>query len=402
MSTFKKLLSLSLLFSIILTGSQAEAGKRKTPDDFEEQYKADLAPALDPHFFDYFDEGAESSSEVKKRRVTSSQDEESSQDASVQIIKGHDKHRDLLVDMINSAKEEILISSKSITYQPQEIFTALKNAINRRVKIFIYADNSEKSRCNDYFYDFAKRNDIPLYFLNIHAKFLIVDGKSSNGRVVIGSHNWLSESDDFEGANGDSSFLISDPNAVKSLRGKTWQTVIKYNDLLSTLLTPNDPNYMQKVTSIQEDIKRINPAEFSIGDRDFKYLTTLQHHEGVLKQFAAEAKKRMVIYSPFFQELSAKKRLQEIFSTLKPEVKLTLCVNEKDSIRLSSLLRRNRWIDRVTIKAKNDFHSKTLKIDGRIRVEGSFNWLSASTDDNSDHHNMETSLVLISNKPEKR
>ena len=43
----------------------------------------------------------------------------------------------------------------------------------------------------------------------------------------------------------------------------------------------------------------------------------------------------------------------------------------------------------------NGIHSKTLLVDDTILVEGSFNWLSAVRDPESEYFRLETSIVLL-------
>src|SRR5690606_37090713 len=98
------------------------------------------------------------------------------------VVKGLDDHRNLLVRLIREARTEILLSSKSVVYQEEEVFHALRDALDRGVKLFLYHHNGEKSHLCQAFYEFWEDcSEYPLRPLNTHAKFLIVDGSSENG-----------------------------------------------------------------------------------------------------------------------------------------------------------------------------------------------------------------------------
>lgn len=135
-------------------------------------------------------------------------------------------------------------------------------------------------------------------------------------------------------------------------------------------------------------------------------------HDTFLKKIVSEAKKSVEITSPYLSMNAIDEELQkDLINCQKRGVKLIIYTTHKmnkdyeDKTKDSS-----NYIDAVNWLQKNNIdvedldhvHSKLLIKDNDVVVEGSYNWLSAVRDDQSDYHNHEDSFACIGDNEEVR
>jgi phosphatidylserine/phosphatidylglycerophosphate/cardiolipin synthase-like enzyme len=128
------------------------------------------------------------------------------------------------------------------------------------------------------------------------------------------------------------------------------------------------------------------------------YIPTLDQHCGFLQECLEKAKTRMIICSPFisaYRQYEDDLAIPAISDAIKRGVNIYFIVGKK-SKALSDF---KQYLDQlkssnIHIIAIGNIHLKTIIVDDFIISEGSFNWLSASRDDQSDYHNHEQTLVV--------
>lgn len=304
----------------------------------------------------------------------------------LELIRGIE-HLTLLKDLINSAQEEILITTESIGFIPREVIASLRAARRQGVKICIYSNKEPV----DWLQDFFEEEEIRFEQLNIHGKHLIIDRNC----VVIGSFNWLSFPDN-EVDPDDQSIKIFGNNAyVHKLRGHIYHTLINYSKIFWAKM--NDEPYSNfKLDKPLLDLSLDNFSRMLL-------LTTFQQHEDYLKFICSDAQNSITIYSPFIIYPNAVSRLEMIAGKLKDGVLLHLFLNQYDLIdgtsegydKISAFIGRHPKLKGITtISPLQGSHRKTLIVDEVTYSEGSFNWFSSAQSTESDFHNQDTSLVV--------
>ncbi len=309
----------------------------------------------------------------------------------VELIKKNRKLQKLFNNLIDSARERILITTESVGFIPDEILDALRDACDRGVKIWIVSNKPlSEQKC-----DFLEEQGISCEELNIHGKHLIVD----KHYAVIGSANWLSFSDEDANLDDHAIKISRNKNYVDKIWRWTFAKIINYRKIFISKM--ND----EPLPNIEHNKSHL---ELSINSSSrFLLLTTLEQHNDYLKFICGGAKKSIEIYSPFISIANAKKRLNLISDVIKKDVKLCIVLNEYDLIDnthdkyhvISEFIKRHPKLkDITTITPHRGFHRKTLIVDSETDnptlSEGSFNWLSSAMSIESDFHNQDTSLVI--------
>lgn len=135
----------------------------------------------------------------------------------------------------------------------------------------------------------------------------------------------------------------------------------------------------------------------------------LKEHVGTLRRAFEVAKKELIIVSPFISinAINDDSLIQFVKSAIDRGVSITVFTDSKldlingklkeNSAKGRELLAKNG----INIKAINGIHNKTLIVDDTILVEGSFNWLSATRDEESHYYRLETSIVLKGEQAKK-
>jgi hypothetical protein len=128
----------------------------------------------------------------------------------------------------------------------------------------------------------------------------------------------------------------------------------------------------------------------------------LDMHRKILKRCFDSVEKELIIFSPFLS-LNAIKD-DNIISLIKgciaKDIKITILtdnnLDKKDGqLKKQSKLGREAISEtKAELVIVNGIHNKTICIDNKILIEGSFNWLSATRDMSSPYHRNETSVII--------
>ena len=166
--------------------------------------------------------------------------------------------------------------------------------------------------------------------------------------------------------------------------------------LLAKYLFADERNELTNIPStIREELK--------IAKNVF-HLTTLEAHRQNLREAFLKAEREIVIVSPFISEDAVLR--DDLPRKIKTAVSKGVAVTIYTDRQLNSDNRGNvksRYSNGkkllldggAVVKEVKAEHSKTLIIDRRVLIEGSFNWLSASRDENSLYQRRERSIKYI-------
>lgn len=132
-----------------------------------------------------------------------------------------------------------------------------------------------------------------------------------------------------------------------------------------------------------------------------QHIRELEKHRRILKECILAAKKEIHIVSPFLSsEAIEADSLQEIFEeAVRNGTKVTVYtdknLNEQNGRQKMNFVRAKEILLKsgVNLMIANRIHNKTLWIDDRLLIEGSFNWLSARRSPDDPWCRYETSLV---------
>ena len=135
-------------------------------------------------------------------------------------------------------------------------------------------------------------------------------------------------------------------------------------------------------------------------------IDTLEQHRKSLEKCFKVAQKELIVFSPFIsiKAIEDDNIIALINETIARGVKVTI-LTDKYLDKVRNKLKENSELGRKAITATkanlievNGIHNKTICIDDRILIEGSFNWLSATRDTNSPYHRKETSVIIQGTK----
>ncbi|MDL1914068.1 MAG: hypothetical protein FDW93_06025 [Bergeyella sp.] len=138
-------------------------------------------------------------------------------------------------------------------------------------------------------------------------------------------------------------------------------------------------------------------------DRDkVNHLTTLEEHRNALKKCFKIATSEIIISSPFISinAINDDGISELIKEASGREIKVTILTDEnldKANGELKSHSRKGRKLlegSGAKLITYKGIHNKTICVDDKLLIEGSFNWLSASRNEGSEFARKEISLVL--------
>lgn len=131
-------------------------------------------------------------------------------------------------------------------------------------------------------------------------------------------------------------------------------------------------------------------------------INDLDTHRKILKRCFDSVKKELIIFSPFLSINAIKDDniISLINECITKDIKITI-LTDNNLDKKDGQLKKHSKLAREAIsgtKAKlviiNGIHNKTICIDNKVLIEGSFNWLSATRDVNSPYHRNETSVII--------
>lgn len=131
-------------------------------------------------------------------------------------------------------------------------------------------------------------------------------------------------------------------------------------------------------------------------------ITTLDKHRKCLQYCFEEAEKRLLIFSPFISKTAI--TADRVSDFIKTAIERGVCViivtdeyldmangQLKESAESGRNILRETGAKLIVYKG---IHNKTICVDDKLLIEGSFNWLSSVRDENSPYCRKETSVML--------
>jgi hypothetical protein len=145
-------------------------------------------------------------------------------------------------------------------------------------------------------------------------------------------------------------------------------------------------------------------ASISKGVGHVRHLNTLEDHRATLRNALEQAARRVVIVSPFLSvgAVKADRVSALIRSAVGRGVEVLVFTDRKLNLRKDGSINKASREGQVMLEAAgatvfvvDGIHNKTLCMDDKVIIEGSFNWLSAMRNKNHDHHRHENSMMVI-------
>lgn len=132
------------------------------------------------------------------------------------------------------------------------------------------------------------------------------------------------------------------------------------------------------------------------------HLTTLDEHRNALKKCFKIATSEIIISSPFISinAINDDGVSELIKEAINKDIKVTILTDEnldmKDGKLKPHSLKGRKLLEESGAKliTYKGIHNKTICVDDKLLIEGSFNWLSASRNEGSEFARKEISLVL--------
>jgi phosphatidylserine/phosphatidylglycerophosphate/cardiolipin synthase-like enzyme len=135
-----------------------------------------------------------------------------------------------------------------------------------------------------------------------------------------------------------------------------------------------------------------------------EHLNTLEAHRKILRDALGNAYRRVVIVSPVMSAIAVKADKLDILvsDAVVRGVEVLIYTDRsfntgKDGSETPTSREGRAMLEGAgaTVFVVERIHNKTLCVDDRVIVEGSFNWLSASRDKNHEHQRKENSTMVI-------
>lgn len=293
-------------------------------------------------------------------------------------------HVDCLREGISSATRSILITSYGVNdeaFVNAGLYPLLSEARTRGVNVYVYNIDSKdvEPKVSRFFEQQGIRYDAAF----THAKLFAVDKRM----VAIGSYSWLAKENTWENAT-----LRISGRECADLASLLWKDLKYYRHLQF--------GNVRHIAEYEDDSQNYDVDTWRIdSSTTLNYLHTLESHQAFIAEIFKTAQHKIIMCSPFisyypdYQEDFTHKMLNK---ALRKSVHIYfVCrIDDPQLDRLRHYLRGvlvSPFMHLVTIPS---IHLKTVVVDDELIAEGSFNWLSASRDEESDAHNHEVTLVL--------
>jgi phosphatidylserine/phosphatidylglycerophosphate/cardiolipin synthase-like enzyme len=299
-----------------------------------------------------------------------------------------DEHIHLLKLAFEEAKQTILITSFGInkdTFTKAGLIRLITTARSRNIRIYIYYN--DQKQVDKELLVFLKNNDVMCAETYTHSKILAVDRTF----IASGSFNWLSGCNSSYKDSEEGSFYCRDREVCEGLIEEFWKYIKYYRN-------HQFKNY-RRVDAFDRSGDKDTCVSIELQDKsNIIYIPTLDQHCGFLQECLDKAKTRMIICSPF---ISGYRQYEDdlAISALRNAIKRGVNIYFIVGIKSKALSDFEQYLEQlestnIHIIAIENIHLKTIIVDDFIISEGSFNWLSASRDDQSDYHNHEQTLVV--------
>ena len=293
-------------------------------------------------------------------------------------------HMECLRDGISRATKSILITSYGVDHDvfvTGNLYPLLTSAKQRGVNIYIY--NIDSKDTDQQTSDFFKSYNIAYDEAFTHAKIFAVD----NSLVTIGSYNWLSRDNSWENAT-----LRLSGRECADLIPLLWEDLKYYRNLQF--------GNLRQIKQYERDPDNTETDTWELDNStELHYIHSLESHREFIADAFESAERKIIFCAPFVNKDSGYQR-----DFTKKLLNQTLCRNvhiyfvcRTDAPTLPSFrhylgtLLDSPFMHIITMP---NIHLKTVVIDDETIAEGSFNWLSASRDEESEFHNHEVTLLL--------
>ncbi len=299
------------------------------------------------------------------------------------------EHVALLFKALEMAQKTLLITSYDVSHDAllsMNFYAQLRRALSRGVKVYIYY-NDGKGADKEALKTLRKMDNVLCDEAFTHSKFLCVDSRW----VSIGSYNWLS--------------FHSEARTDERTEG----TIVCYQRDLNKELIEDIWNHLRFYRNLQFDNRRAlrhfdfdeknhSTVSYDLTTRsELEYIPTLEQHCAFFQEILMKTKRKLVICSPFLsmQQCLEDIRRKDLYRLSQRGVKVYFVTSSqsRDYQALEEYLHKIHSENIYLIDHIN-FHLKTLIIDDEVIAEGSFNWLSATRNEESDFHNHEATLIV--------
>lgn len=136
---------------------------------------------------------------------------------------------------------------------------------------------------------------------------------------------------------------------------------------------------------------------------DITRIAALELHVKALKRCFETAEKELIIFSPFisYNALQSDDILPLVHSTVQRGVKVIVITDkyldktDANGLKQHSQKGREALVQQgVDLVIADGIHNKTILVDDKVLIEGSFNWLSATRDKTSRYFREESSIII--------
>ncbi|EKE09072.1 MAG: hypothetical protein ACD_16C00214G0002 [uncultured bacterium] len=346
-----------------------------------------VAKAVHPPSFS--DELSSSSSRTASLLPTVSDDKTNRGTEKITFLRGTDDHIRVFADLINSARERIILASWKLGFIPEDIFQALMKAKRNGVSLSFIVNSIQRKETlepfTDEYDDDFEDSSFVIAETRSHAKFLFVDSQ----KLVLGSFNALGDSPE---ESEDASFLIE--GSIQQM----WPYFMRIRDIYTELDEEETVDSIFGCIAAISSVRYGNRNRFhlqrtlSCGTR-IHLLKTVHDHEEFFR-LATPSNGHITIYSPFSFRDNTLTRLEFLQKRVPSGVKVTLKVLPEFQPDLTKLLERFPSLKSHTHVESTNSHQKVIILGDETLCIGSLNWLSAAQSAASDYSNLELSLVL--------
>lgn len=324
--------------------------------------------------------------------IKSNQKSKESNPIVVERLGSYDEHLHILQVAFKEANTSILLTSYSVTQEHLKkagLYTLIPQAIARGVKIYIYYNDQQDIEPS--VLQFLKEQTVVLAYTYTHSKILAVDRHF----VAAGSFNWLSGIDARYHPSEEGTLTLRGKEVCELLIEDFWKYIKHYRN--------EQFGREARVERFEQNDENMASLIYKIDDEnEISYLPVLEEHSGFLQESFERAQKRIIVCSPF---ISAAREYEEdvdyglLKQTLARGVDIYfVCASESPQLNQFKTFLARLASPKLQVVTVPDMHLKTIIVDEDTLAEGSFNWLSATRNRESEYHNHEQTLVIQGGK----
>jgi phosphatidylserine/phosphatidylglycerophosphate/cardiolipin synthase-like enzyme len=308
------------------------------------------------------------------------------QKETIDRLSTYTEHLDFLQLALKKAKKTILITSFSINHETllkANLYQLIPEARNRRVKIYIYYN--DQKYVDPGIISFLKKHGVFCEQAYTHSKILAID----TNLVATGSFNWLSTIDSKYQECEEGSLVIH--GDCKELVEDFWKYIKHYRHRQFA--------YEGAVRKFERNAENNSAIIYKMDETtELEYLPILDQQCGFFQECFDSAKQRLIICSPFISSIGQYEDDIDVNVLRKTTSRgvdiFFICAAESNSLESFRNFLSKVNSPKIHLIAASNIHLKTIIIDENLIAEGSFNWLSAARDDESEYHNHEQTISV--------